>query len=105
LTEKTAFSPPNTFFLPELIFFAAGLDPGNHSVTLISTTDEVFTVDYAVVDKEMNPNLLASSSSTMSPSASNTAPTTTNNSTPPPPACVTFALLLMVFLNLLLQQC
>ncbi|KAJ7885125.1 hypothetical protein B0H14DRAFT_2699839 [Mycena olivaceomarginata] len=63
---------------PELIFFAAGLDPGNHSVTLISTSDEVFTVDSAVVDGDVNTNLSAASS-TMSPGTSSTVlPNTTS---------------------------
>ncbi|KAJ7885148.1 hypothetical protein B0H14DRAFT_2699869 [Mycena olivaceomarginata] len=63
-------SPVGTSF-PELIFFAAGLDAGGHIVTLISTSPEVFTVDYAVVDADMNPDILsASSSSTMSPGTS-----------------------------------
>ncbi|KAJ7322883.1 hypothetical protein DFH08DRAFT_818018 [Mycena albidolilacea] len=86
LTEKIAFSPlpPNTF-LPELIFFAAGLDVGDHNVTLVSTSPEVFTVDYAVVDADMDPNLLsASSSSTMSPGTSST--TVLPNTTGAPPS-------------------
>ncbi|KAJ7885128.1 hypothetical protein B0H14DRAFT_2699866 [Mycena olivaceomarginata] len=65
---------------PELIFFAAGLNStGNHSVTLISTSDEMFTVDSAVVDGDVNTSLsAASSSSTMSPDTSNTVlPNTT----------------------------
>ncbi|KAJ7322880.1 hypothetical protein DFH08DRAFT_941625 [Mycena albidolilacea] len=78
LLSRTSFS--------ELIFFTAGLDSdaGEHSVTLVSTSPGGFTVDYAVVDAEMNSNLSASSSSTTSPGASNTASTTPTNSTPPP---------------------
>ncbi|KAJ7322885.1 hypothetical protein DFH08DRAFT_352819 [Mycena albidolilacea] len=80
MTEKI---PPSLLLSetpsPELIFFAAGLDAGEHNVTFISTSPEVFTVDYAVVDRDENPNLSAtSSSSTVSPGTSSTVlPNTT----------------------------
>ncbi|KAF8217790.1 hypothetical protein K438DRAFT_1747064 [Mycena galopus ATCC 62051] len=67
LTEQNIFLHVPT--ADNLIFYAAGLAEGSHTVTLISTSSGEFTVDYAIVDGDANPN-----SDSASPASSPTAP-------------------------------
>ncbi|KAF8217784.1 hypothetical protein K438DRAFT_10932 [Mycena galopus ATCC 62051] len=70
LTEQNFFLHVPT--ADNLIFYAAGLAEGNHTVTLISTSSGEFTVDYAIVDQEANSNsdfASLSSSTASSPTA------------------------------------
>ncbi|KAF8217788.1 hypothetical protein K438DRAFT_11303 [Mycena galopus ATCC 62051] len=70
LTEQNFFLHVPT--ADNLIFYAAGLAEGNHTVTLISTSSGEFTVDYAIVDQDTNSNsnfASPSSSTASSPTA------------------------------------